>query len=731
MIDFTSISHAGLDQAGLDYESLGFGAVGPFTIGGTVSGLLGTGLVLQVNGGDDLAIAADGAFTFATPLANGTAYTVSVLTNPSGPNQTVALSNETGTLAGANVTNVGAACTTVQYTVGGTVSGLLGSGLVLQLNGGDDEAIAADGAYTFDTPIDDGTAYTVTVLTNPSSPNQTTALSNETGTVSGANVTNVNAACTTVQYTVSVTVSGYTTGTLVLQNNGGDDLAVTSDGLKTFATALDDGSAYVITVLTDPGTTSLGSASGTISGANVTDPTATVTGVIPYVTGLLMQLVADDFDGVYTDGQTIVAAWVNRGSGGDLSPTGTPTYETNELNGHSVVRLNGTDAYFGRADALGLTGDQPFTVFIVFKEASQSGSNRVLMLLGETDATEGTRFAPYIDNSSEKIGLAWWGSDILGSKVVGVSNWYIGMFRHVGGGRTTANTTIRMNRVTNVLTGGAAGVLAMTDELCRLGTDQAGTQLFPGDIAEVIVYDHALAAADRDVEDYLATRYGLELVPYTVNLRYHMAADEFDDLYTDGQTIVVSWPNNGLESDLTVAGSPTYETAELNGHSAVRFNGSDAVFKATTLVGSVFRTDLSFFAVVRVASTATNQALLSLYQSAPALKRTTGAVFSWWDSSNSWKDSTFIPTVGTYYLFEGRVTNAGSSGTVEYWANAVAKGSDTMLVILPSWSQFWLGNGGTSFSDIDLCELAVYDEAISDVNRAIVESYLMTKYGLT
>ncbi len=78
-----------------------------YAIGGTVSGLSGT-LVLQNNGGDDLTITADGPFTFATALADGAAYAVTVLTQPAG--QTCTLTNGTGTISGANVTDVAAGC---------------------------------------------------------------------------------------------------------------------------------------------------------------------------------------------------------------------------------------------------------------------------------------------------------------------------------------------------------------------------------------------------------------------------------------------------------------------------------------------------------------------------------------------------------------------------------------------------------------------------------------------
>src|SRR5689334_17280729 len=60
-------------------------AVASYTVGGTVSGLTGSGLVLQNGGGDNLAVAQNGPFTFATALADGMAYDVSVLAQPSAP----------------------------------------------------------------------------------------------------------------------------------------------------------------------------------------------------------------------------------------------------------------------------------------------------------------------------------------------------------------------------------------------------------------------------------------------------------------------------------------------------------------------------------------------------------------------------------------------------------------------------------------------------------------------
>ena len=88
-----------------------------FTVGGMVAGLSGSGLVLKNNGGDDAAIAASGPFTFATVLKDGAAYAVTVATQPSAPAQDCEVTNGSGTVRGANVTNVSVACTIVPFTV--------------------------------------------------------------------------------------------------------------------------------------------------------------------------------------------------------------------------------------------------------------------------------------------------------------------------------------------------------------------------------------------------------------------------------------------------------------------------------------------------------------------------------------------------------------------------------------------------------------------------------------
>jgi hypothetical protein len=86
------------------------------TIGGTVAGLSGS-LVLQNNLGDNLAVSANGTFTFATPLPASSPYSVKLLTQPA-PNLFCSVSNGSGIVASANVTNIGVTCVMLE---GGSV----------------------------------------------------------------------------------------------------------------------------------------------------------------------------------------------------------------------------------------------------------------------------------------------------------------------------------------------------------------------------------------------------------------------------------------------------------------------------------------------------------------------------------------------------------------------------------------------------------------------------------
>jgi 6-phosphogluconolactonase (cycloisomerase 2 family) len=158
-----------------------------FTVGGTVTGLAGSGLRLQNNGADALAIASNGAFVFTTPIAASSAYNVTVSAQPDNPAQTCVVANGSGTL-GAMVANVAVTCATSTFTVGATITGLRGTGLVLSNNDTDTLRINADGDYEFSTVITSGGTYDIAIDTVPRTPVQRCTVFSGSGTVTNANV---------------------------------------------------------------------------------------------------------------------------------------------------------------------------------------------------------------------------------------------------------------------------------------------------------------------------------------------------------------------------------------------------------------------------------------------------------------------------------------------------------------------------------------------------------------
>jgi 6-phosphogluconolactonase (cycloisomerase 2 family) len=106
------------------------GGSGPttYTVGGTVSGLTSGTLVLNNNGGDALTISANStAFTFATPLANGTNYSVTVSSQTSP--QTCKVTSSTGSINSSSVNSVQISCF-AQYLYLGLLGGTTSTNLL-------------------------------------------------------------------------------------------------------------------------------------------------------------------------------------------------------------------------------------------------------------------------------------------------------------------------------------------------------------------------------------------------------------------------------------------------------------------------------------------------------------------------------------------------------------------------------------------------------------------------
>ncbi len=182
----------------------GGGSPATYTLGGAITGLTTSGLIL-VNGSDTVSPAAAATtFTFGTAVVSGATYSVSVQTQPT--NATCTVSAGSGSMPAAAVTSVQVSCNPNTFQVGGTISGLSAAGLVLA--NGSDTVSSASGAtsFVFSKRVTVGISYAVTVTSQPTGLSCT--VTSGAGTAN-ADVNNVAVSCKPVP------VAGWSTPTTV------------------------------------------------------------------------------------------------------------------------------------------------------------------------------------------------------------------------------------------------------------------------------------------------------------------------------------------------------------------------------------------------------------------------------------------------------------------------------------------------------------------------------------
>ncbi len=389
-----------------------------YTIGGAISGLSATGLVLA-NGSDTVSPAANAnSFVFPTAESSGSSYSVTVSTQPTG--ETCTVTNGSGTVGSSNVSSVQVACTASStYTIGGTISGLTATGLALA-NGTDTVSPAANATtFVFSTAVASGASYAVTVSTQPTG--ETCTVTNGSGTVGSSNVTNVQVACaasTTGTYTIGGTISGLTATGLVLAN-GSDTVSPAANATTfVFPTAVVSGATYSVGVSIQPTgeTCTVTNGSGTVGSSNVTNvqvacaATGTQTFVPLVVTPAVLpgatsgtpysQALTGSGTGPFTwSGYTVAdnSSTLNAHPNNDLSLStsagllsGTPYYTGVQPIGLSVSREDGAGAFIETELSIGGTGSsQSITNIPTLAIQGQSYLWQLQTTWGYTGANQG------------------------------------------------------------------------------------------------------------------------------------------------------------------------------------------------------------------------------------------------------------------------------------------------------------------------------------------------------
>lgn len=243
-----------------------------YSVGGTVQGLQGSGMILQINNGETVDILSDGGFTFPSRLQVGQVFQVTVLRQPQSPDQSCSVNGGVGQIGNGNYTAITVNCTTNKFTLGGIVLGLQGQ-LVLSNNSTDTVTLTGNGSFSFPTLMDDGATWSIHVVTQPKVPSQSCAITaGQNGTIQSADSLAVRIQCTTNSFPVGGVMNGLQSS-VVLANNGVPQPAVTSNGTF-FLNAAPSGSGYNISVYQQPTSPaqvcSVSNATGTVGDSPVT-----------------------------------------------------------------------------------------------------------------------------------------------------------------------------------------------------------------------------------------------------------------------------------------------------------------------------------------------------------------------------------------------------------------------------------------------------------------------------
>jgi hypothetical protein len=184
------------------------------------------------------------------------------------------------------------------------------------------------------------------------------------------------------------------------------------------------------------------------------------------------------------------------------------------------------------------------------------------------------------------------------------------------------------------------------------------------------------------------------------------------------------YSNNALQ--ITYGNRPVLKTGIINSLPVIRFDG------ATTrldLDGLDAGNNFSIFIVVKPASTSP----VGMFDSAPGqtnVIRNNSGSWEWWDSSPA-VDLSLGNTDAVLLEF---IHSLSPTRNIDYYNNGSLISSNPNASEDPAaWLNPNIGsiNTGESFFEGDIAEILIYAETISTTHREAVETYLMTKYGLT
>ena len=237
----------------------------------------------------------------------------------------------------------------------------------------------------------------------------------------------------------------------------------------------------------------------------------------------------------------------------------------------------------------------------------------------------------------------------------------------------------------------------------------------------------------------------LPQLPFTTGLQLHLDAADASTLFdaTSGGSLVAAdggvarWEDksgNGRHVTQGTAGNrPARKTSQQNGFDALLFDGVNDVLSFSNAI--TIPASYTAFQVFRRQNSGISSGLLG------ASTGTVGYAFFWYsdnlvyERSNSGGDGyTLHGTANTSTGYFVVVTTRNGTTSVATRRNGSAIATVTSGANVTNGANLtWAGIGrldSVTFHQGNACEIIVYNSALSDANRAAVENYLISKWGI-
>ncbi|MDD5705335.1 MAG: hypothetical protein PHR35_05380 [Kiritimatiellae bacterium] len=440
--------------------------------------------------------------------------------------------------------------------------------------------------------------------------------------------------------------------------------------------------------------------------------------------------------GVTTNAGGEVSAWADQSGHGNCAtaPSTKPVWSGNALGGKPAISFTGSGGLANYISNL-VTAGAPRTVFAVGK-ANAGGNGGGLIQIRR--AVPGGGIHVYIneliayDNDNLLVLYAGDNARIGTNAFALLTSPFCATFASPGAG---SQPQVYINGGTRGVTWWTGGSSIGNDNDATADGFLIGGRAdgwdWNGDIAELLVYDGLLSAADRaTVEMYLRNKYSLPdaalpLPPVTAGLKLWLDAAAGAEL-SGGS--VWCWADQSGNGNHVAGSGPLWSGNGLNGHAAISFANRTflANYTSSLVTGGAART---VFAVGQAGNA--------------------GRFFLRIRITQPWYVNAFFFSGNNFTWTDGSVNNYISGSTIPlvqnpFYASFVSPGAGSQLQVHingKNWpvsgSVITAESGGTGFvisDDIQpwdgtLSAILVYDSALAEADRAEMEYYLGVKYG--